>query len=662
MAQQPKSSNTPSEPKKTYPPGRAWTLTSPLGLHQESTMDTLLYNYQRTFISALGSDAWATTGQFTGPAINMFYFDRPQTSAFLPDDAISYWLPSFSKQHFYNVYIPYTQLIYSWGFGNEIRTDHLKATFAGNINRKAGLGAWIDYPYTRGAYSNQAAKGLGFGFNGYYTGDRYEMQAFFNHYNHVNKENGGITDDLYIKDPAQLQGGVSSIESTSIPVNLNKASNRLIGSQFYMNHAYKLGYWKDITQEEDTIERREFVPVSRFIYSFDYKDSKRIFHNLNAIEGADFWRHFYFNETGTDDRSGYRSISNTIGVELMEGFRKWVKFGLSAYVNYSIDRYRYRVHTPQGVNTIPPVIDPGDGDVTTEPATTIEPLPTTPVFNKTEHRLWVGGRLEKTRGAILRYHADVKVGLSGDVAGDINLSGALETRFRLGKDTVSIGANAAFINEEPNFMYRHYAGNHFVWNNDFGKTRTIKAGAHLYIPWSKTLLSVNIANVQNLVFFGPSSTPVQHSGNIQILSAAIDQKLKFGIWNWNNTVTWQTSSDKTVIPLPALTVYSNMFLGFHAFRALDVQIGVDCNWYSSYPGLAYQPALMAFHTQGNNAVKVGGFINSDVYLTCKLYKVRLFLMVSHLNQGWWSKDYFSLPHYPIDPRQFRLGLSIDFAN
>ena len=65
---------------------------------------------------------------------------------------------------------------------------------------------------------------------------------------------------------------------------------------------------------------------------------------------------------------------------------------------------------------------------------------------------------------------------------------------------------------------------------------------------------------------------------------------------------------------------------------------------------------------GADAVKVGNFINSNVYLTCRLYKVRFFLMCSHLNQGWFSKNYFALPHYPVDPRQFRLGLSIDFAN
>ncbi|MDE7108643.1 MAG: hypothetical protein K2O49_01570, partial [Muribaculaceae bacterium] len=42
--------------------GSAWTLTFPLGDHVESTIDTLTYNYQRTSIPAMVSDAYASTG------------------------------------------------------------------------------------------------------------------------------------------------------------------------------------------------------------------------------------------------------------------------------------------------------------------------------------------------------------------------------------------------------------------------------------------------------------------------------------------------------------------------------------------------------------------------------------------------------------------------
>lgn len=660
LAQQPTGAPAKNE-SKTYPPGNAWTLSWPLGTRVESTMDTLLYNYQRHFTTAITSDAWATTGQFTGPAMNMIYFQRPESSDFYFNNAISYWLPSFSKQKFYNVYIPMTQLSYGWGYGTESRTDYLQAVFAGNVNRKIGFGAWIEYPYTIGSYANQSAKGIGYGLTGYYNGDRYEMQAFFNQFNHKNRENGGITDDLYITDPAKLQGGVNSIEPKSIPVNLTAAQNRLTGSEFYMSHAYKVGFWRDLTQPEDTVERREYVPVTKFVYTFDWQTNHHTFVNNNASDASKFWDNTYFDLTGTNDDAYHWSVTNTVGIEMIEGFQKWAKFGLAAYASYEIDRYSYSV---PGLGDI---INPPMPDYPEEPVPDNEglsPLPDVNLgnFNKTRNRLWIGGRLEKTKGSIIRYAADAKFGLLGDAIGEIDIAGNIETKFKLGKDTVRISADGFFRNLEPNYMLKKYVGNHFIWDNNFGKIRSFRAQGKLYIPWSKTELRVGFENIQNQIYFNSACLPQQYSGSVQIFSAAIDQKLQFGIWNWDNTLTYQASSNMEVMPLPSFALYSNMYLHFKAFRALTVQVGIDCDWYTKYRGYSYQPATMTFHSQGSGGIDTGNFIMSNVYLTARLYKVRLFLMCSHLNQGWFSKNYFSMPHYPIDPRQFRLGLSIDFVN
>jgi len=423
-----------------------------------------------------------------------------------------------------------------------------------------------------------------------------------------------------------------------------------------MSHAYKVGFWRDITQEEDTVERREYVPVTKFIYTFDWKKDRHFFINQNQAEATKFWENTYFNNSETRDNAYWWSVSNTLGVELVEGFQKWAKFGLSAYATYEIDKFSYEVEGMEEVINPP-------ADQTETPAG-LTPLPENYAgsLRKTRNRLWVGGRLEKTKGSIIRYAADARFGLIGDAIGEVDVRGRLDTRFRLGKDTVRIGVNGFFKNLEPDYMLNHYVGNHFIWNNDFGKIRSFRVEGNLYIPWSRTELRVGVENVQNQVYFNSACVPQQHSGNIQVFSAAIDQKLKFGIWNWDNTFTYQASSNNDIQPLPAFTLYSNMYLYFKAFKALTVQIGVDCNWYTKYRALNYQPATMTFHSQGSDAVDVGNFIFSNVYLTAKLYKVRFFLMCSHLNQGWFSKDYFSLPHYPIDPRQFRLGLSIDFAN
>jgi len=578
------------------------------------------------------------------------FFNRPQRDQFIFRDALDFWLPTYNKEKFYNVYVPMTLLTYNFGGNRDNHTDRLKGVFAGNVNRKIGIGANVDYLYTKGAYANQAAKDLNFGVQGYYKGDRYEMQAFLEHYNSKVQENGGITDDLYILDPAVLQGGDDKIDAKSIPTRLSRATNRVNGTEFYMSHAYKLGFWRDITEETDTVDRFEFVPVTRFIYSFDYRYNRHQFTNTNSSEGHDFWSNTFFNPDATSDQVRYRSIANSFGIEMIEGFQKWAKFGLSAYVTYEFDNFKTSTLVPESL--------------TESQIESLTPLPEgiTDFEKNTRHRLWVGGRIAKTKGSVIRYSANARFGILGDAAGEIDIDGNIQTRFKLGKDTVVIAAEGFFRNMAPSYLLQHYVSNHFVWNNNFGKTRSFRAGGHLHIPWTNTDIRAGVENLQNYVYFNSESLPQQNSGSVQIFSASLEQKLKFGIWNWNNRITYQVSSDKNVIPLPALTVYSNMFIGFTAFKVLQVQFGLDADYYTRYRALSYQPATMQFHVQGNDPVDVGNYVLMNLYFTGKIKKTRFFVLWSHFNQGWFSKNFFSMPHYPIDPRQLKFGVSIDFAN
>lgn len=644
-SEQPASlASTPKERKSS-----AWTLVAPLGQHLESTIDTVLYNYQRIALPAMYSDAMATTGNLGTQALNMIYFERPDYGPFFFDRALSPWLPSLGAQKFYNVYTPMTLLAYNFGGNRDNHTDRLTAQFGGNVNRNIGVAAFIDYLYSKGCYADQSAKDFLYGGNVYYTGNRYEMQVLYNAYNFLNKENGGITDDLYITDPAVLQGGDDKIEAQSIPVNLNNAFSRSTGSQLFTTQAYKVGFWKEEVVN-DTLTREIYVPVTKFIYSLDYQTRRHRFWNTNATDDSNFFSNTYYTLSCTNDNTYYWHLSNSVGIELMEGFQKWAKFGLSAYATYQIRKYSQTNYDDyQGAEPDPSLLTPMPEGIEISPKTT-------------QSLLWVGGRLEKTRGSILRYYADARFGIVGDVAGDIDIKGRIETNFKLFGDTVSVQAHGSFSNLAPSFLLKQYLSNHFIWQNDFGKIRKFKVGGELLIPWTHTRLSADFESTQNYIYFNPESLPAQNSGTIGIFAARLHQELHFGIWNWNNTVTYQASTNMDILPLPALAIYSNMYLGFRAFRVLTLQIGIDCDYYTRYRGVVYQPATATFHVQEKeDAVKVGNFPLINAYITAKLYKVRFFILWSHVNQGWFTKEYFSMPHYPIDPRRLQFGLSIDFA-
>ena len=639
---------TPAVKKQEIAPSYAWKLIEPLGLREPASIDTLPVNYGQESVPSMVSDAWATTGNMGAEGINMIFSDRPAISNFFFQDAISAWLPSANTMKFYNTRIPMTLLSFNSAGGRDNAQERLSAIFSGNINSKAQFGALLDYLYSKGCYNYQAAKNLTWGFSGSYIGDRYEFQGYLNHWNSVNKENGGITDPLYITDPAVLQGGVATINSKSIPTNLTDAHTRLKGTDLLLNNRYKIGYWheEDILDEEaDTMRTvRTYIPVTSVIWNLHFREGKHIFDNRSSQNDNEFFANTYLTPGYTHDRTTYTSVENTIGISLLEGFNKYAKFGLGAYLTYEIRKFNQTPDTMARVEGLTPFPDG---------ISTIDPKATQNVAR-------IGGQLTKQHGSILTYAATAEFGVLGDEAGDLNLSGNVATRFKLFGDSVSIIGFGSFKNEESPYLLNNYLSNHFIWKNDFGKIRTVNFGGTLNIPFSGTTLSAEASNIQNFIYFGENFLPRQHGSNIQFFSARIDQRIKAGIFHWDNRITYQTSSDENVLPLPKLAVYSNLYLKFK-IATLYVQLGVDCDYYTKYYAPNYQPATASFANQ--HEVEIGNYPFMNAYANMKLSKTRFYVMFSHFNQGMFGgNNYFSLPNYPLNPRRFQIGLSIDFAN
>lgn len=633
-------------------PSFAWEMAEPLGTHVPATIDTTLFNYGQLSVPAQRTLAYATTGNQGAAGMNMIYFGRKPMSDFYFRDALSEWLPMQGNHKYYNTRIPMTLLSYNTAGGSETSTDRLKATFSGNAGPRIQIGADIDYLYSKGCYANEAAKNLIWGLSGSYMGDRYELQTFFNHYSGLNKDNGGITDDLYITDPAQLQGGESSIESTAIPTNLSQARTRLKGQEFFMNHRYKFGFWKVTppvdTIPEDTVEHREFVPVTSVIWTFDYTDAEHVFYNDSPEEGDRFWDNHYLTTGMSNNPTRYFSMSNTIGIALHEGFNKYAKAGLSAFLTHELRRYWQTDDTT-------PISGPDRPEILT-------PYPYDSKIDRraSENFLWVGAQLSKQQGSLLRYDATARIGVVGRAAGEIMAKGNVSTRFKLLGDTVTVTGYGMFSNENAPYLMNNYVSNYFIWKNDFGKIRRLRFGGMLDVPQTRTRLNIGVENVQNYIYFNDRCLPQQYGGSVQVLSASLEQNFKVGALHWDNRLTYQTSSEDAVLPLPKFAVYSNLYVHFRVAKVLQVQFGVDCSYYTKYYAPGYQPATMGFYNQ--REIKVGNYPFMNVYANMKLKKARFYVMMSHVNQGLMGDNYFSMPHYPLDPRRFQMGISIDFAN
>lgn len=94
---------------------------------------------------------------------------------------------------------------------------------------------------------------------------------------------------------------------------------------------------------------------------------------------------------------------------------------------------------------------------------------------------------------------------------------------------------------------------------------------------------------------------------------------------------------------------------------LTVQLGADVRYFTTYNAPAYAPGIQQFHLQPtNDQVEIGGYPIVNVYANLQLKRTRIFAMMYHVNAGMGKPNYFLVPHYPINPRLFKIGISWNF--
>ena len=629
--------------KQRVEPSVAWSVSEPLGLHYPSTIDTIHLDYHRTMVPSMVSDAWLTTGNYGAPGQNQIFMERPATSEFFFEDAIEAWMHNTGTMRYYNTRIPMTLLSHSTGGDKYSNLDRTKLEFSGNVDRKTQVGAGIDYIYSKGSYDVQADKDFTWRLFGSHMGDRYELQTFFNHYNYTTKESGGITDDRYITDPAEVQGGETRVDNKSIPTRLSASQSHLEGSQLYLNQRYKVGFYRYRRDSvTDTIIDRTYIPVTSFIWTLDFKQAKHQFLNKQGGQDTTFFDHTYLALGGTDETTSYWRLRNTVGVSMLEGFNKYAKFGFAVYGTHEVRRYT----------------QVADSMILAEG---LDPLPVAVPHSATQNLLWLGGQLTKQQGSLLRYNATAQFGVLGDAAGEVDVTGDVTTRFKMLGDTVSIKGYGYFKNLAVPYLLQHFVSNHYAWDNDFSKTKRVRIGGELDIPFSWTNVNVGYETLTDYIYWDAEGLPAQHGGAIHVLSARLQQGLHFKAFNWENSVTLQTSSNETVLPLPKFAIYSNLYARFTIARVLHVQLGVDGNYYTKYYAPAYNPATMTFHSQ--QEMECGNFAVMNLYANFKMKQARFFVAWTHINQKIHSGDaYFATPHYPLNPARLQLGVSVNFVN
>ena len=733
---------------KEIPKGiRVWTVDERFGDTKAAVVDTLQHMYMNsTFTEGLRGE-YNTLGNMGTARLNRIFIDRRNTQGnFIFTEPYDFIVNPVSDFHFTNTYSPITNVTLNSCGDKVTGEDDFKAIFAVNANKQLGAGFRFDYKYGRGYYNAQSTSHFKYTMWASYLGDRYQAHFLFSTNHEKMTENGGITNDDYIKHPEIY---TESFATNEIPTVLEQNWNRLDNQHIFFTHRYNVGFSRKVKMTEEEIKAKkfamaskkenaeenakeearkkakeqgkkfdekaydkqqgakfsgrpdgakiagdepakdsaakdirndstriavngkaaadsllaiqkknaedslfyksEYVPVTSFIHTVKFDNYRRIYEAYQTP--ADYYLQEYYDAgrlTGDSiyDQTKHWHMKNTFAIAMLEGFNKWAKAGLKAFASYDLRHYEL------------PTMEGG--------------------FEKyNEHVLSVGGQLSKQEGKTLHYNAVAEIGLTGVDAGTLAIDGNVDVNIPFLGDTLQVRGDAFFHRETPSFYYRNYHARHLWWENDLDKTIHTRIMGTLSFPKTRTKLRVAVDEIKNYTYFSQSYditeeglrtgvmvTPMQESGGINLLTAQLEQNFRLGILNWENQFTYQHSSKESVLPVPAFNAYTNLYIKFKVVKVLNVDLGADMRYFTSYEAPDYSPYMGQYTVQGNgeNNVKIGNYPIVNVYANVHIKHTRFFVMMSHINAGQGDKNYFFAPHYPMNERVFRIGVSWNFFN
>lgn len=712
---------------------KVWTVDTRFGDRKAAVPDTISHMFMNSiFTTGLRGD-YTTTGNLGAPRINRIVTDRPFGSQFIFTQPYDFIITAIEQFHFTNTLSPFTNITYNNAGNRTNGEDHLTTKFGVNAGKRLGVGFKFDYLYGRGYYQDQSTAHFNYTMYGSYLGDHYQAHLLMSTNHQKVSENGGITDDNYITHPESYSDKYSTNEiPTALSQNWNRNDNQHIflthrynlgfsrkvsmteeeikAKKFAMaskkeNEAQKrkdkatqegrldddktvtlqgrpddakimgaepISQKKDNnrvaldkqaadsllaaekkTQVDTAWMKKEFVPVTSFIHTLKFDNYRRIYQAYKTP--TDFYANTYTVDeplTGDSiyDKTRHYRLKNTFALSLLEGFNKWAKAGLKAFITSELRHFTLPSAT--GIDT----------------------------YN--EHNLSFGAQLSKKQGKTFHYDAIAETWLTGEDAGQLKIDGSADLNFKLFGDTLTLTANGFFYRLNPTFYYRHYHSRHAWWDNtNMSKILHSRIQGILNYQKTRTTLRVAVDEIKNYTYFASSHTITsgkrvnhaitvnQNSGAIHLLTASLSQDFTFGPLNWESVITYQNSSNKTVLPVPTLNLYSNVYLRFKIAHVLRCDFGADVRYFTKYYAPDYVPSLGQYAVQTNtnttgsdSRVEIGNYPVVNVYANFHLKHTRFFIMMSHLNAGTGKKNYFYTPHYPLNQSILRFGLSWNFFN
>ncbi len=565
------------------------------------------------------------------PAVTNIFTDRNFTTPFIFMQGLEPYMMTPEKTIFYNTHRPYTNLQYTTGGPSSNVEESVHIIHTQNISPELNVAVNFTIFDSMGLFPAQRTKDRVFSINTNYQKKNYLLLASYHLNKFINQENGGLISDTSVNQKNQ----------DFLPINLLNAKNRSVSNTFFIFQSLKFG-GIDTTNHNDSIKKRFSFPASVVSLNLRYDRSRKTFEETdlkklstfgNGTKDSSYFNHFYYNDSTSNDSVTFRKFSGSLRYTIKENSAQKVPVSISFMAVQELLTYGYYNKSD----------------------TSHAPLAQSLTHNHFNFK--AGMSISRSESKKFVLVATGYITLLGYDIGNYWLNGTLDMNFPYNSQN-KLHLAATLRTDKPDFFYNSFASNYKEWNNSFKNTFRNEAEGSYSLPQDFEL-KANLINMNNFIFLNDSGLADQTSKNLLVMSGSLSKT--FRIWRYVsiNKIVFQYSSNQSVLPLPAASVYLSNFIDFQAVKnVLFAQLGFDIFYHSQYYGYAYDPVTSSFHTQHEKMI--GNYPYVDAFLNLKLKRTRFYFKYEHADYGFIARDYFNTLHYPMPRATFRFGLSWAF--
>ncbi len=575
----------------------------------------------------------------------------------------------------FNTKTPYTELAY-WGtlFANDEKEEtNIKVLTTQNILPELNITLEYHRYGSNGMLQNEATDNRTFVAATNYMGKRYLMHAGYI-YNKVERsENGGIIDNMWIRD--------TTVDAREIAVHLTNATNKIKKNTVFLDQSYRIpfdfiydigkGKRKARKAEEarrdsilasgdstaiaemyrldaekaaqaaaeagsDTVDNR--ITTAFIGHSSEYSAFTKYYTDeigLNDEAGRGFYNdRFYLHPTNSADSMRVMKLENRIYLRL----QPWADDGIVSKLDVGIGDKLLNYYDVVNTNSY---LNRGKNVV------------------RNSMYLYAGAQGQYKK--YLNWDAMGRYTFLGSEINDFGVNANISLNFypfrRDRNSPLSIIGRFETTLKEPDYYQEHFHSNHHWWDSDFGKISTTRVEAGVSIPRWRFNAGFGYSLLSNNIYYDYQGIARQNVTPMSVMSAYARKDFRVWKFHFDNMALFQLSSNGSVLPLPMLALNLRYYLQFDVVKkVMQMQIGANATYTTKWFAPGYSPDSGVFHNQNDELYGNSPYI--DVFVNIQWKRACIFVKAVNLGMGWPDNavDYFSADGYIRSQRAIKFGI------